>query len=154
MAFGMPRVMTFGTAEILQTPGRLTVLTEVLHEVRRVYLDGRQPPADLDPTFGGYSTGRWEGDTLVIDTIGLVANTIDQQGIPMSDSLTVRERIRRVDGATIENQITLTDPEALTRPWTVTKTYRKLPDNTEIGEFICTSNNRNDADAEGRTIAR
>jgi len=153
-AFGMPRVMTFGLNEILQTPGRVTVITEVLHEVRRIWTDGRKHPDDLDLTYGGHSVGRWEGTTLVIDTVGVKAGTLDQYGVPFSDEIHITERMRRVDGLTLENQITLVDPKAFTKPWTVTKTYRLAPPGFAIEEYICSSNNRNAPDAQGRATAR
>ena len=86
LAFGMPRFTTMDFT-LIQTPGRITEYTEVLHEVREVYMDGRPVPRDWEPTRGGRANGRWEGDTLVIETVGMQAGTLDQVGLPYSDKL-------------------------------------------------------------------
>ena len=147
-AFGMPRVMSFAQFELLETPGQVTIITEILHEVRRIYTDGRKPPADLDLTYGGYSTGHWEGKTLVVETVGLMASTLDQYGIPHSDELKVLERLELIDKDTMRNRITLIDSLAYTKPWTVERKYKRLHD-FELQEYIC---NTNGAAIEGETI--
>jgi hypothetical protein len=139
-AFGMPRVMSFGLFELLQTPGRVTMITEILHEVRRIYTDGRKVPADFDPGYEGYSTGHWEKDTLVVKTVGLIPNTLDQYGIPHSDQLEVTERIQLLDKDTLRDRVTLNDPKAYTKPWTVDRLYKRAPVGTEILEYICNTN--------------
>jgi hypothetical protein len=140
-AFGMPRFMSFGTIEVLQTAGQVTLISEILHEVRRIYLDGRRMPADFDPGYAGYSTGRWLKDTLLVDTAGLQANTLDQYGVPHSDQLRIVERIRLRSPDQLENRVTLTDPLAYTQPWTVTRTYTRAPADLEMMEYICNTNN-------------
>jgi hypothetical protein len=147
IAWGAPRMMGFGLIEFVQTPQRITIITEILHEVRRVWLDGRQHPAKLEPTYGGHSVGRWEGDTLVVDTVGLIGATLDQTGLPYSDKAHVTERIKLIHGNQIENQITIEDPDAFTRPLVVTKNYRRGQPGQEIGEYVC--NNRNASDKDG-----
>ena len=139
-AFGMPRIMSFGVIEILQTPGRVTLISEILHEVRRIYLDGRKMPPDYDPSYDGYSTGHWSSDTLVVDTEGLQPGTNDQYGIPHSDQLRIAERLRLRAPDKLENRATLTDPLAYTRPWTVVRTYTRAPADLEIMEYICNTN--------------
>ena len=95
LAFGIAR---FGTMpmEIIQTPGQITMNLGVLHDIRRIYMDGIGHTVGADPSFNGDSVGRWEGDTLVVETNNIRAGTIDRDGIPYSDKLTVVERIRRV----------------------------------------------------------
>ena len=139
-AFGMPRIMSFGVIEILQTPGRVTLISEILHEVRRIYLDGRKMPPDYDPSYDGYSTGHWSSDTLVVDTAGLQPGTNDQYGIPHSDQLRISERLRLRTPGKLEDRVTLTDPLAYTRPWTVVRTYTRAPAELEIMEYICNTN--------------
>jgi hypothetical protein len=139
-AFGMPRVMSFGLFELLQTPGRVTMITEILHEVRRIYTDGRKVPPDFDPGYEGYSTGHWEKNTLVVRTVGLTPNALDQYGIPHSDRLEVTERIQLLDKDTLRDRVTLIDPKAYTKPWTVDRLYKRAPPNTEILEYICNTN--------------
>jgi len=138
-AFGMPRVMTFGTFELLETPGQVTIITEILHEVRRIYTDGRKMPADFDASYDGYSTGHWEGKALVVTTTGLQANTNDQYGVPHTEHLKVLERIELLDNDTMRDRITLIDPEVYTRNWTVDRMYKRAK-NYEISEYICNTN--------------
>ena len=139
-AFGMPRIMSFGIIEILQTPGRVTLISELLHEVRRIYLDGRKMPQDYDASYGGYSTGHWSSDTLIVDTAGLQSGTLDQYGIPHSDQLRITERLRLRARNKLEDRVTLTDPLAYTKPWTVVRTYTRAPADLEIQEYICNTN--------------
>jgi len=138
-AFGMPRVMTFGTFELLETPGQVTIITEILHEVRRIYTDGRKMPADFDASYEGYSTGHWEGKALVVTTTGLQANTNDQYGVPHTEHLKVLERIELLDNDTMRDRITLIDPEVYTKNWTVDRLYKRAK-NYEISEYICNTN--------------
>ncbi len=107
---------------------------------RRIYTDGRQHPKDLDATFMGHSTGKYEGDTLVVDTIGFNEKTwLDHVGLPHSDALHVVERIRRVDHNTLQDDFTIDDPKTFTKTWTAQQLYDLKPD-WEIGEFVCDNN--------------
>lgn len=136
---GVPRVMsTAFPIEILQTPGRVTILLEYDHFVRRVYTDERPHPAELEPTWMGDSIGRWEGDTLVVETVGIDERTwLDERGLPHSDALKVTERFRKSpDGKSLSHEITLDDPKMYARPWTSSKTYIAKPD-MRIMEFVC-----------------
>jgi hypothetical protein len=139
-AFGMPRIMSFGLMEIIQTPQRLTIITEILHEVRRIWLDGRVAPDDFEPSYGGFSTGHWEGDALVVKTTGLRENTLDQYGIPHSDQLTILERIELQGRNRLRDRITLLDPLAYVKPWTVDRYFNRAAPGTEIEEYICNTN--------------
>jgi hypothetical protein len=149
LAFGMPRFTTMDFT-MIQTPGRITQYTEVLHEIREIYMDGRPVPKNWEPTMGGRSNGHWEGDTLVIETVGLKAGTLDQVGLPYSDKLKVIERIKRT-GDLLTNETTLIDPEAYTRPLTTTHRWRLAPPGYEFGEYICNENQRNAPDENGLT---
>jgi hypothetical protein len=140
---GMPYMMsmTYGM-EIMQTRDKITFFSEWLDALRRVYLDGRKPTQkDLDdPTYAGFSTGHWEGDTLVVETVAIRADaTLDSNYAQRSAHSKVTERIRLVEPTLLEDEITVTDPEALTRPWVVTRRYRKAaPPNDQLREFACT----------------
>jgi hypothetical protein len=138
--------------EVMQTPGRVTLLYEYDSVVRRIPLGGAHAdPAKTAPTFNGDSIGHWEGDALVVETVNIRADTqVDYTGIPHSDALKITERIRRKDATTLEDQITLEDPKAFEAPFTVTRLYRLRP-KWKIAEYVCQENNRNKTDAEGRT---
>ena len=152
---GIPRLMASPyPILILQSPGQVTFVHEVAHNIRLIYLD--QPhPEDPDPTYLGHSVGRWEGDTLVVDTIGLNDKTqIDEEGITHSDKLHVVERFRKINGGTqLEDLITMEDPVTFTRPWTARRVYEWRPD-IRLMEYVCEENNRNIVDASGATVAR
>lgn len=138
---GVPRMMGMRPfpMEILMTPGKVTIVAEWMSQVRHIYLDGRGHPVgpDLEPSYNGHSIGHWEGDTLVVDTVGLRADTlISQQGLTHSDVTRVVERFRLRDGK-LENEITIIDPKMLTRPWTVVKKYVRVPKGQGIKEYVC-----------------
>jgi len=129
--------------KIVQTKQLVVVLSEGnTHSFRRFFLDGRAHNLDLEPnSWTGDSTAKWEGDTLVVDTIGFNDRTwLDDTGKPHSDELHVIERYRRPDPAHLEIQYTLEDPKFLTRPYSFTRTF--VPANREIQERFCTEQNR------------
>lgn len=140
---GMPFMMNmvYGM-EIMQTRDRITMFSEWMDALRRIYIDGRKPTQKHldDPTYAGYSTGHWEGDTLVVETVAIRAEgQLDGQGSPHSDQLTVTERIRFIGPGLLEVRITARDPKAFTKPWETTRTYRRAsPPNDELREFACT----------------
>jgi hypothetical protein len=138
---GMPAMMSAAYGmEIMQDEQKITFFSEHQDALRRVYLDGRKPSPQVlaDPTYAGYSTGRWEGDTLVVDTVALSDKSFIDGSSPHSDKMTVQERIRFVEPGLIENQIVVTDTEALTEPWRVVRRYRKASyPNDELREFAC-----------------
>ena len=138
---GMPAMMGMAYGmEIQQTKDRITFFSELNDAMRRVYLDGRKPtPRHLDdPTYAGYSTGRWEGDTLVVETVALHPDSFIEGFTPHSDAMTVSERIRFTSPGILEDRITVRDPKALTEPWQAVRTYRKaLPPNDELREVAC-----------------
>ena len=148
---GMPHIQVVPYPfEIMQTPGRVTMLYEYAGQVRRIYLDG-SAPKDPDPSYYGASVGRWEGDTLVVTTSNIREDTqVDFSGVPHSDALTITERFRRTAPDTLQDQITLTDPKAYAAPFTTTRVYKLHPDWT-IGEYVCEENNRNKVQGNGVT---
>ena len=139
---GMPAMMNMAYGmEVMQTKDKITFFSELNDALRRVYLDGRKPtPAILDdPTYAGYSTGHWEGDTLVVETVALRDNTYIEGFTPHSDKMTIRERIRFIEPGILEDRITVSDPVALVKPWETVKTYRKMtgPPEDQLREFAC-----------------
>jgi hypothetical protein len=146
----MPQIMTQPyPVEFLFTPGKVTVAIEAYSQMRRIFTDGRTHPDDPDPTFQGDSIGHWEGDTLVVDTIALIPESYIAPGVNHSDAMRIEERIRRVSADTMQIKTTIRDIKALSEPWVVTRDY-KLHKDWDIKEYICTQNNRDSADAEGR----
>ncbi len=143
---GMPRLMVASyPLEILQTAGQVTIIAEWSSQVRRIFTDGRgHPPEDeLDVTFNGHSIGHWEGQTLVVDTVGLRGDTsFDASPLQHSDQIKVSERLRLADPKTIEDVITVTDPLAFTKPWVVTRHYKRGAAGLQIMEYVCEENNR------------
>lgn len=138
---GMPAMMSMAYGmEIMQNEDRITFFSEHQDALRRVYLDGREPTQAIlnDPTYAGYSTGRWEGDTLVVDTVALTTKSYIDGSSPHSAEMTIRERIRFIEPGILEDRITVYDPIALEEPWQVTRTYRRASyPNDELREFAC-----------------
>jgi hypothetical protein len=129
--------------EIIQLPNRAVQLFEVDNFWRIIYMDGRDFPEVPLYTWNGYAIGHYEGDTLVVETRQLrgwesetVQRWLDRLGHPFSDELRVVERFRRIDHDTMENEITIDDPKAYTKPWTATMNYR-LREGFELAEFVC-----------------
>jgi hypothetical protein len=153
--YGFPRMMSVALypIEILPSAKQVTIITEAFSEVRRVYLGQSQLPIDeVPPSYYGHSVGRWEGDTLVVDTVGLKASIPAYQMMPHSDRMRITERIRLVAADYLHDQITIEDPEALEKPVTYTLAYRRLP-NYKMVEFVC-ENNREYTDANGAVRLR
>jgi hypothetical protein len=149
--YGMPAMMQVAVypMEIIQTPRQVTIITEAFSEVRRIYID--KPQASIDdvaPGYYGRSVGKWDGDTLVVDTIGIKESVRGYQGMPHSDKMRITERIRRVSADTLQDEITIDDPVVLEKPLTYTLVYRAAPANYEMVEFVC-DNNREYVDEKG-----
>lgn len=156
---GFPRILQIVDGyEFVVTPKQTWILTENGPNALRVYTDGRKHLADdlIWATYTGDSVGRWEGDTLVFTTIGLRGENgtiIDRTGAVISDQAKGTTRLRKRPDGKMEAVITIEDPAALTRPWTVTKLYRKLPGDARIMDYACAENNRNPVDpATGKTL--
>jgi hypothetical protein len=128
--------------QIVQTPDLVLILNEANDGRREIFLDGRPlPPADVQPWWYGYSIGRWDGESLVIETAGFKDQTwIDEHGTPASDRLRLTERVRRINFGTLEIQVTVDDPKTFTQPFTFTLQQRLMPD-TQLIEFVCGENN-------------
>jgi hypothetical protein len=152
---GMPKMMTTDSPlEILQTPGQVTIITEFMSQTRRIRLGGAHPPPDeLPDGFFGDSIAEWDGDTLVVDTVGFKARTRLFNEAPHSPALRIVERFRLIGPDLLEDEMTLTDPEVLEKPWVVRRVFLRRPD-LQIGESICTENNHNYRDADGRLATR
>ena len=152
---GMPAMMGGGgpfPTEILLSDGQVTVIQEAYTQVRRIYLDRPQVRlAEIEPGFYGRSVGRWEDDTLVVDTIG-IKDTVRYRDIPHSLNMRITERIRRVEPDVLEDDITIVDPDVLEEPWRFIFTLRRLPD-YEMMEYVC-EDNREYADSDGTTRLR
>ena len=147
---GMPQIMAQPyPIEFLFTPGKVTVAIEAYSQMRRIYTDGRKHPDDPDPTFQGNSIGHWEGDTLVVDSIAFEPNTLISPGVGHSDQMRIQERIRKLSNDVMEIQQTISDPKVLSEPYTSVKHYR-LHKDWDIQEYICSQNNHDSADPEGR----
>jgi len=151
---GMPRMMGTGQypLEFLFTPGRVTLLHEAWMQWRNIFTDGRPHPDDWEGGVFGHSIGRWEGQTLVVDTIGIKTITELAPGVKHSDQLHVTERIglKADDPDTLVVEMTMEDPVALAKPFHQTYTFRRERD-WNLMEFVCAENDRNPVDADGNT---
>ena len=136
-AYGLPHLLKF-----VHSPQLLVVLNEMNAGYRQVFTDGRPLPKDPNPSWQGYSSATWSGDTLVIDTVGLRDDTwIDWNGSVLTESAKVREEIRRPDFGHLEIKVTVDDPKAYTKPWTVTLKQRIVVD-AELIDEICLENEK------------
>ena len=144
---GMPHTISGSyPMEILMTPGRVNQLTELYNETRRIWTDGRQhPPADeIEYTFVGDSIGHWEGETLVIDTVGVRAESVlDVTFLPHSDQVHFIERVRLnpQNRNELDWTVTMEDPVVYAKPWTVTRIFVRAPPGEGVREFVCAENN-------------
>ncbi len=139
---GLPTDMMFRETpfRIVQTPALTLILLEYLGHFRQVPTNGRTLVADPQPTWFGYSTGRWEADDFVVETTGFKDDTwLDNRGLPHSDAMRLVERFRRLSVGRMDLTLTIDDPKAYTRPWNVTVAFELLPD-TDLLEFICENN--------------
>jgi hypothetical protein len=128
--------------KIVHTPKLLVVLYEVNAMYRQIFTDGRPLPEDPTPGWNGYSTARWESDTLVVQTIGFRDNLwIDLHGSPMSDAAKMTERLRRPNYGTLEVEITVDDPKVYTRPWTV-RMDQVIELDTDLIDEFCLENEK------------
>ena len=141
---GLPLIETAGIAyRIVQTPSMIVILYEETPSVpRQIFLDGRELPKDPNPTWLGYSVGRWEGDALVVDSVGFNDKTwLDALGHPHSELLRITERFRRADLGHMELRITIDDPQTFSKPFTIIK-HPILHADYEMLEYVCNENER------------
>jgi hypothetical protein len=140
---GVPRLNVHPTLrKFLQAPGELIVLSERNTTFRQILTDGRPLPADPNPTWNGYSIGKWDGDTLVVQTNGLRDGLwLDRNGSPLTDAAKVTEKFRRINFGNMEIEVTIDDPKAYTRPFTV-KLNQFIVLNTELLDDWCAENEK------------
>jgi len=140
---GMPKLVVLPYPyKIVQTPGMMLILYEGFTTFRQIFTDGRPLPKDVQPTWLGYSVGKWDGDTFVVDTIGVNERTwMDNAGRPHSSEMHLTERYRRRDFGHLEMKLTIDDPKAYTKPWTVDESAALLPD-TDLLEYVCSEDNK------------
>ena len=128
--------------KMIQVPGLLVILFERDTAYRQIFTDGRPLPVDPQPGFNGYSTGKWEGDTLVVETKGFKdGEWLDVSGTPLTDAAAVTERFRRPSFGKLEIEITVNDPKAYTKPWTI-RVNQAFAADTDMLEFVCQENER------------
>lgn len=149
---GVPGVMQQPyPIELLFTPGRVTLLTEAYEQVRRIYTDGRALPEEPDLFFNGNSIGHWEGDTLVVESVGFHLSTNIAAGIGHSEQMRIDERIYLESPELLIDEMTITDPETLTEPFVVRIAFK--PDNDyPMREYVCAENNRLQSGEHGANI--
>jgi hypothetical protein len=140
---GVPKInVTPVPFKIVQNPEEVIILYEAFGIYRQIFMDGRELPKDPNPSWMGYSIGNWNGDALVVQTSGFNGRTwLDQAGHPATEALKVTERFYRPDFGHLKIDVTIDDPKAYTKPWTVTESMQLLAD-TDLLEFVCTENNR------------
>jgi hypothetical protein len=138
---GMPYIyLQLFPMQIVQTPKEVIELFEYDHMVRHIFIDGRKHPDDVTPSYNGHSIGHWEGDTLIVDTIGLNGKMwLDRVGHPDSEQMHIIERIHRVDDKTLQVDFTFDDPKSYVKPWTALMRFRLRPD-WDIIEDVCEDN--------------
>jgi hypothetical protein len=140
---GALRIYTDGMyKKILQVPGQIAILSERDASYRQIFTDGRPLPVDPTPSWNGYSSGKWEGDTLVVRTAGFRDDMwLDSQGSPLTSAAKVTEKFRRPNFGKLEIEITVDDPKAYTAPWTI-KLNQPIVLDTELLDYICAENER------------
>jgi hypothetical protein len=130
-------LLSYNPFKIIQTPGVIAILYEVDNMFRQVYTDGRKLPVDPQPAWVGYSVGKWDGDTLVVDSAGFNDRSwLDAFGHPHSEALRIQERFHRRDFGHMDLQLTIDDPKMYTRPFTIRVTEVLVPD-SDILEYVC-----------------
>ena len=141
---GIPRadILSYAPFKIIQTPGLMVILYEVDNTHRQIYTDGRKLPDDPQPAWLGYSVGKWEGDTLVVDSAGFNDKSwLDSFGHPHSEDMRIQERFHRRDFGHLDLQVTVDDPKMYTKPFTIKVTELLLPD-SDILEAVCNENEK------------
>ena len=140
---GLVRLHTFPLfRKIVQVPGLIVILNELNASYRQIFTDGRPLPADPNPSWNGYSSGKWEGDTLVVETTGFRDGLwLDTGASPLTDSARITERFRRVNYGTLEIELTVDDKKAYTKPWTI-KVTQIIVLNTDLIDYICLENEK------------
>jgi hypothetical protein len=140
MPDGMPTMMqAMFPMEVVTNKRQMTIIQEAYNQVRRIYFNEKLPPIeDAEPGFWGHSSGHWEGDTLVVDTIG-IKDYVLFRDVPHSANMRINERMKMLDANHFENVVTVTDPEYLEKPWTWKWIYQRRP-NYKMFEYVCEQN--------------
>lgn len=151
LPIGVMQLHTHGQPrKMIQTPGVIVIMYEANSGLRQIFTDGRPLPKDAEPWWYGYSVGHWEKDTLVVESTNFRdLGWLDVEGSPLTESGKIFERFRRPDYGHLEIEVTIDDPKAYTKPWTVTVYQRILPD-TELIEFVCQENERDSTHLSGK----
>jgi len=137
--------------KVIQIPGLLVMLNELNASYRQIFTDGRPLPVDPNPSWNGYSTGKWEGDTLVVQTTGFRDGLwMDTGGSPLTDAAKITERFRRENYGTMQIELTIDDPKAYSKTWTIHLTQILAPD-TELLDYICLENEKDVPHLSGKT---
>jgi hypothetical protein len=148
---GMPGIMQQPyPIDISYQPGRITIYAEAYEQPRWIYTDGQKLPEDPDPFFNGTSVGHWEGDVLVVETVGFSPETTIAPGIEHSDKMKIVERFYLVNPKLMIDEMTITDPEVLAAPYVTRQPYK--PDDHPLREYVCAENNRLKASENGANI--
>jgi hypothetical protein len=138
----LPATVSLLAFKMVQAPGEIVVMPGSDDPPRQIYTDGRRLPNNPEPTWTGYSVGSWDGDSLVVETIGITTKALlDGSGHPRSDAMRITERYRRRDVGHMDFEITLDDPKYYTRPFGFKTTLLLLPD-TDALEYVCTENQK------------
>jgi hypothetical protein len=138
-----------GPFKLVQTPGLILVRNEYEDTFRQIYLDGRKAPADPEPLWLGYSVGKWEGDTLAVDTVGFNDKSwLDGTGSPHSEALHVTERFHRRDFGHLDVQVTIDDPKVYTKPFSIKISELLMPD-SDVTEYFCNENEKDGSHIKG-----
>jgi hypothetical protein len=150
---GVPKIGALAYPwRLIQTPGSIVIIYEAFTLWRQIFMDGRELVADANPTWMGYSTAKWDGDTLVVDTRGFNGRLwLDQLGRPSTHALHVIERFHRRDFGHMDIHVTIDDPGAYMRPWSVAQEVA-LRHDMELMEFICNENNRDVGHLPGGSV--
>ena len=137
---GMPTMMqAMFPMEVLQSRGQVTIIQEAYNQVRRIYVGDKLPAVeDAEPGFWGHSVGRWEGDTFIVDTVG-IKDYVQFRNVPHSAQMRINERMKRLTPDHFENMVTVTDPEYLEKPWQWRWVYQRRP-NYKMFEYVCEEN--------------
>jgi len=131
------------TYRVVQTPDYLVMIAEHDQPPRQIFMDGRSHPKNLDPTWLGHSIGHWEGETLVVDSVGFNGRAwIDLEGHPFTERTHITERYRRPDLGHLEVEFTIDDPSSYVKPWTIKRISDLAPKGEEVAEYVCTENNK------------
>jgi hypothetical protein len=143
MPLGVMQLHTHGQPrKMVQTPDVIVIIYEANAGLRQIFTDGRALPADAEPWWFGYSTGKWDGDTLVVESTKFRdLGWLDVEGSPLTETGKIIERFRRPDFGHLEIEVTIDDPKAYTKPWTVT-VYQRLMLDTDLIEFVCQENDK------------